>query len=90
MPPLLETMARTALMNRLDRAEQAIKAQSLVITHLTSALWHHLQDRHDARPTTDDAPDVTQVRNARRILGRTKTEVGGIVKSESDRGRRHR
>lgn len=88
MPPLLETMARSALLARLERVEQTAKTQAQVISYLVAALWHHLQDRHDAAVGTADDPDVVAVRNARRVIARTsKTDVAAAAKADIDRGR---
>jgi hypothetical protein len=68
MPPLLEKMARDALIARVERAEQTLASNQRAIVSLTQALWHHIERRHDTKVGSDDMPDAANVRAARRIL----------------------
>jgi len=68
MPPLLEKMARDALIARLEAAERAIAANSQAIQSLTQALWHHIERRHEVKVADDGDPDSCHVRIARRVL----------------------
>jgi len=70
MPPLLEKMARDALIARVERAEQALASNQQAIASLTQALWHHIERRHDTKVGSDDMPAAANVRAARRILTR--------------------
>jgi len=70
MPPLLEKMARDALIARVERAERALASNQQAIASLTQALWHHIERRHDVKVGSDDQPDAVNVRSARRIVTR--------------------
>ena len=76
MPPLLEKMARDALIARVERVERAVEANSQAIASIVQALWGHLERRHDVKVGSDDAPDAAHVRTARRILTRGAARKG--------------
>lgn len=91
MTPLLETMARNALANRVERLEAMVRTQADLIGLLVNGLHHHLQDRHDAVIKSDDAPDVLCVVRARRTLPRLQNpfvqDIGDVSRSETSRGK---
>ena len=68
MPPLLEKMAREALLLRIEKLERAQRANSAAIGFLTSALWHHIELRHQIKPAIAEGADVVAIRNARRTV----------------------
>jgi hypothetical protein len=92
MTPLLETMARGALVARIERLEASVKQQARLVQLLASGFFHHVQDRHDATMHTDDAYDVVAIRNARRLIAtQAKTagnDITSVQRAETKRDRR--
>ena len=87
MSPLLETMAKGALVARIERLEATVKHHAELVRLLVSGMFHHVQNRHDATMHTDDAPDVVAVRRARRVLSQqaktTDGDVAAVRRSET-------
>jgi len=79
LSPLLETMAKSALVARIERLEATVKQHAELVRLLVSGMFHHVQDRHDATMHTDDAPDVVAVRRARRVLSQQAKVAGSDV-----------
>ena len=68
MTSAIESLALRATNNKVAALEAIVKRQTFVIQHLASAMYHHVQDRHDAHMKCDDAPDVRAIHAARRSL----------------------
>lgn len=68
MSSAIDNMAIRASNARIDKLQATVSQQQFVIAQLVSAVFHHVQDRHDAHMKTDDSPDVRAVVNARRAV----------------------